>query len=65
MGKLNICMCHTCVFVCACMRFLKVPWKAWRSNQSILKEMNAEYSLEMNADAEADAPTLWPSDVKS
>ena len=25
---------------------LRVPWTAWRSNQSILKEINPEYSLE-------------------
>ena len=27
-------------------RFLRVPWAARRSNQSILKEINPEYSLE-------------------
>ena len=27
-------------------RPLRVPWRAWRSNQSILKEINPEYSLE-------------------
>ena len=27
-------------------RLLRVPWTARRSNQSILKEMNCEYSLE-------------------
>ena len=27
-------------------RFLTVPWKARRSNQSTLKEINPEYSLE-------------------
>ena len=27
-------------------RLLRVPWTAGRSNQSILKEMNPEYSLE-------------------
>ena len=27
-------------------RLLRVPWSARRSNQSILKEMNTEYSLE-------------------
>ena len=27
-------------------RFLRVPWRARRSNQSILKEINREYSLE-------------------
>ena len=36
-------------------------WRARRSSQSILKEINPEYSL----DAEAEAPILWPSDVKS
>ena len=25
---------------------MRVPWAAWRSNQSILKEMSPEYSLE-------------------
>ena len=29
-----------------CRRLLRVPWKARRSNQSILKEINHEYSLE-------------------
>ena len=27
-------------------RLLRVPWNAWRSNQSILKEISPEYSLE-------------------
>ena len=27
-------------------RLLRVPWAAKRSNQSILKEINSEYSLE-------------------
>ena len=27
-------------------RFLRVPWAARRSNQSILREINPEYSLE-------------------
>ena len=27
-------------------RFLRVPWRARRSNQSILKEISPEYSLE-------------------
>ena len=31
---------------CYRKRLLKVPWKARRSNQSILKEINHEYSLE-------------------
>ena len=29
-----------------CRRLLKVPWKARKSNQSILKEIKPEYSLE-------------------
>ena len=27
-------------------RFLRIPWTARRSNQSILKEISSEYSLE-------------------
>ena len=27
-------------------RLLRVPWTAWRSTQSILKEISSEYSLE-------------------
>ena len=38
---------------------------AKRSNQSILKEINTEYSLERRTDAEAEAPILWPLDGKS
>ena len=44
-------------------RLLRVPWTTRRSNQSILKEINPEYSLEGHAEGEA--PILWPSDVKS
>ena len=29
-----------------CRKLLRVPWIAWRSNQSILKEISPEYSLE-------------------
>ena len=36
-------------------RRLRVPWTARRSNQSILREINSEYSLE-GTDAEAEAP---------
>ena len=32
--------------LCCCRRLLRVPWTARRSNQSILKEINPEYSLE-------------------
>ena len=31
---------------CGVGRFLRVPWTARRSNQSILKEFSSEYSLE-------------------
>jgi len=40
---------------------LRVPWTARRSNQSILKEISLEYSLE---ELEAEAPVLWPPDAK-
>ena len=44
-------------------RLLRVPWTARRSNQSILKEISAEISLEgmmlkLN-------PVLWPPHAKS
>ena len=32
--------------LCCWRRFFRVPWTARRSNQSILKEINPEYSLE-------------------
>ena len=32
--------------LCCWRRFIKVPWTAWRSNQTILKEISSEYSLE-------------------
>ena len=32
--------------LCCCWRLLRVPWTARRSNQSILKEISPEYSLE-------------------
>ena len=38
-------------------RLFKVPWTARRSNQSILKEISPEYSLE--------GLILWPPDVKN
>ena len=42
-------------------RLLRVPWTARRSNQSILKEI----SPECWTDATAEAPILWPPDVKN
>jgi len=44
-------------------RLLRVPWTARRSNQSILKEISPEYSLERQILSWV--PILWPSDVKS
>ena len=32
--------------LCCCRRLLRVPWNARRFNQSILKEISSEYSLE-------------------
>ena len=43
---------------------LRVPWTAGRSSQSILKEVNPEYSFG-RTDTEAEAPVLWPPDEKS
>ena len=49
--------------MCCQRRLLRVPWTARRSNQSILKEISPE--LTGRTDAEAEAPVLWPPDVKS
>ena len=45
-------------------RLLRVPWTAKRSNQSILKEINPEYSLE-GLMLKLKLLTLWPPDAKS
>ena len=45
-------------------RLLRIPWTARRSNQSILKEINSEYSFGWT-DVEAEAPIFWPPDSKS
>ena len=42
-------------------RLLRVPWTARRSNQSILKEISPEYSLE---GLMLKLQYLWPPDVK-
>ena len=42
-------------------RLLRVPWTTRRSNQSILKEINTEFT----GRTDAEAPILWPPDVKS
>ena len=44
---------------------MRVPWTESRSNQSILKEINPEYSFTGRTDASAEAPILWPSDINS
>ena len=44
-------------------RLLRDSWTARRSNQSVLKEINHEYSLEGLMLKQA--PVLWPPDVKS
>ena len=54
-------------------RLLRVPWMAWKSNQSILKEISPEYSLEgLMLKLKLPLATwcwswssLWPPDVKS
>ena len=43
---------------------MRVPWTARRSNQSILKEINPEYSLE-GLMLTLKLLILWPADVKS
>ena len=45
-------------------RLLRVPWTAKRSNQSIVKEINPEYSIG-RTEVEAEAPILWPPHAKS
>ena len=43
---------------------MRILWTARRSNQSKLKEISPECSLE-GTDAEAESPILWPPDAKS
>ena len=43
-------------------RLLRVPWTTRRSNQSFLKEISPEYSLEGLL---LEAPICWPPDEKS
>ena len=45
-------------------RLLRVPWTAGRSNQSILREISREYSLE-GLMLKMKLPTLWAPDVKN
>ena len=46
-------------------RLLRVPWTARRSNQSTLREVNPQYSLEGLIDAEAETPIFWSSDANN
>ena len=46
------------------IRLLRFPWTARRSNQSILKEISPEYSLE-GLMLKLKLPILWPPDAKN
>ena len=46
-------------------RLLRVLWTARRSNQSILRDISPEYSLEKLIDSEGETPILWPPDAKN
>ena len=50
--------------LCCWRRLLRVPWTARRSNQSILKEINPEYSLE-GLTLKLKLQYFWPLDVKN
>ena len=45
-------------------RLFRVPWTEMRSNQSILKEISPEYSLE-GLTLKLKTPILWPPDAKT
>ena len=49
-----------CFWTVVLEKTLESPWTTGRSNQSVLKEINPEYSR--RTDAEAVAPILWPPD---
>ena len=56
---------RTDAFELWCLRMLlRVPWTARRSNQSIGKKINPEYSLE-GLILNTEAPILWPPDGES
>ena len=47
-------------------RLLRVPWTARRSNQSILKKISPEYSLEwLMLKLKLQSQKLWPPDAKN
>ena len=45
-------------------RLLRVPWTARRSNQSVLKEISPEYSLE-GLMLKLKTPIFWPADANN
>ena len=51
------------LFITTYLRLLRVPWAAWRSNQTILKEINPIFIG--RTDAEAENPILGPPDAKN
>ena len=56
---------RTDAFELWCLKMLlRVPWTARRSNQSIAKKINPEYSLE-GLILNTEAPIPWPPDGKS
>ena len=57
-------MLSNCFKLWCWSRLLRVPWTERRWNQSILKEINPDYSLG-RTDAEGQGTILWPPDVKS
>ena len=52
------------VLNCGVGEDLRVPWTARRSNQSILKKISPEYSLERLM-LKLETPALWPPDAKN
>ena len=53
-----------CFWIVGWRRLLRVPWTARGSNQSILKEINPEYSLEALT-LKLKCQYFWPPEVKS
>ena len=41
----ELCYSGECFQICGAEKLLRVPWTARRSNRSVLKEVNPEYSL--------------------
>ena len=50
--------------LCCWRRLLRVPWRAKRSNQSILKEMYLGLFI-VRTDDEAEVSILWPTDGRA